>query len=87
MRPQFGSRWAAAIAEADETYIGKMGTRGRNRRVPPASKGCYSIFKRVMKGMRQHCKHLHRYLTKFDFLAIATVLSVASMTSLAQIAC
>jgi hypothetical protein len=69
VRPQFGSRWAAAIAEGDETYIGKMGTRERNRRVPPASKGCYSIFKRGMKGVRQHCKekHLHRYLTKFDF--------------------
>jgi transposase-like protein len=31
--------------------------------------GYYSIFKRGMKGIYQHCseKHLHRYLSKFDF--------------------
>ena len=31
--------------------------------------GCYSIFKRGMKGVYQHCseKHLHRYLAEFDF--------------------
>ena len=31
--------------------------------------GYYSIFKRGMKGVYQHCgeKHLHRYLTEFDF--------------------
>ena len=31
--------------------------------------GYYSIFKRGMKGMYQHCKekHLHRYLAEFDF--------------------
>jgi hypothetical protein len=31
--------------------------------------GYYSIFKRVMKGVYQHCaeKHLHRYLSEFDF--------------------
>jgi hypothetical protein len=29
----------------------------------------YSIFKRGMKGIYQHCKekHLHRYLAEFDF--------------------
>lgn len=29
----------------------------------------YSIFKRGMKGVYQHCKgkHLHRYLAEFDF--------------------
>jgi transposase-like protein len=32
--------------------------------------GYYSIFKRGMKGVYQHCgeKHLHRYLAEFDFL-------------------
>lgn len=32
-------------------------------------KGFYSIFKRGMKGIYQHCKekHLHRYLCEFDF--------------------
>jgi transposase-like protein len=31
--------------------------------------GYYSIFKRGMKGVHQHCaeKHLHRYLSEFDF--------------------
>jgi hypothetical protein len=30
--------------------------------------GFYSIFKRGMKGVYQHCKekHLHRYLSEFD---------------------
>ena len=29
----------------------------------------YSVFKRGMKGVYQHCdeKHLHRYLAEFDF--------------------
>jgi hypothetical protein len=31
--------------------------------------GYYSLFKRGMKGIYQHCseKHLHRYLAEFDF--------------------
>jgi hypothetical protein len=31
--------------------------------------GMFSIFKRGMKGIYQHCaeKHLHRYLAEFDF--------------------
>ena len=31
--------------------------------------GYFSIFKRGMKGVYQHCKekHLHRYLNEFDF--------------------
>jgi hypothetical protein len=31
--------------------------------------GYYSVFKRGMKGVYQHCseKHLHRYLAEFDF--------------------
>jgi len=33
------------------------------------SEGVFSIFKRGMKGIYQHCseKHLHRYLAEFDF--------------------
>jgi transposase-like protein len=33
------------------------------------TEGYYSIFKRGMKGVYQHCgeKHLHRYLSEFDF--------------------
>jgi hypothetical protein len=31
--------------------------------------GSFSIFKRGMKGVYQHCaeKHLHRYLAEFEF--------------------
>jgi len=31
--------------------------------------GFYSVFKRGMKGVYQHCSeaHLHRYLAEFDF--------------------
>lgn len=31
--------------------------------------GYFSIFKRGMKGVYQHCKerHLHRYIAEFDF--------------------
>lgn len=31
--------------------------------------GYYSVFKRGMRGVYQHCKekHLHRYLAEFDF--------------------
>jgi transposase-like protein len=31
--------------------------------------GCFSIFKRGMKGIYQHCaeKHLHRYLAEYEF--------------------
>ena len=31
--------------------------------------GVFSIFKRGMKGVYQHCgeKHLHRYLAEYDF--------------------
>jgi hypothetical protein len=31
--------------------------------------GYYSIFRRSMNGVYQHCaeKHLHRYLSEFDF--------------------
>lgn len=34
-----------------------------------AIEGCFSIFKRGMKGVYQHCqkKHLHRYLAEYDF--------------------
>src|SRR6202521_1017832 len=34
-----------------------------------SAEGFFSIFKRGMKGIYQHCveKHLHRYLAEFDF--------------------
>ena len=43
--------------------------------------GYYSIFKRGMKGVYQHCneKHLHRYLAEFDF-RYSNRVRLASMT-------
>ena len=37
--------------------------------IPIRLKGFFSIFKRGMTGVYQHCadKHLHRYLAEFDF--------------------
>ena len=34
-----------------------------------SAEGYFSVFKRGMKGVYQHCreKHLHRYLAEFDF--------------------
>jgi hypothetical protein len=34
-----------------------------------SAEGYYSVFKRGMKGIYQHCKekHLHRYVGEFDF--------------------
>jgi ISXO2-like transposase domain len=44
------------------TYIGSTGDS-------ESAEGFFSIFKRGMKGVYQHCseKHLHRYLAEFDF--------------------
>lgn len=46
---------------ANEYMRGTIGTN--------TVEGFYSIFKRGMKGVYQHCseKHLHRYLAEFDF--------------------
>jgi hypothetical protein len=34
-----------------------------------SAEGYFSVFKRGMRGVYQHCseKHLHRYLAEFDF--------------------
>jgi transposase-like protein len=47
--------------KADEYVRGEVTTN--------TVEGFYSIFKRGMKGVYQHCgeKHLHRYLAEFDF--------------------
>ncbi len=45
------------------------GQYGRGRVHTNTIEGVFSIFKRGMKGIYQHCdeKHLHRYLAEFDF--------------------
>jgi transposase-like protein len=55
------ARYASVVASPEEPpYIITTNT----------VEGYYSIFKRGMKGVYQHCaeKHLHRYLSEFDFI-------------------
>jgi len=46
-----------------------QGEYGRGAIYTNTVEGFFSIFKRGMKGVYQHCakKHLHRYVTEFDF--------------------
>lgn len=48
--------------------------------------GFYSIFKRGMKGIYQHCseKHLHRYLAEFDFRYNERAISDAERATMAM---
>jgi len=53
---------SGAVVHRNEEYVrGEIHTN--------TVEGYYSIFKRGMKGIYQHCseKHLHRYLSEFDF--------------------
>ena len=45
------------------------GEYGRGEVHTNTVEGFYSVFKRGMKGVYQHCstKHLHRYVAEFDF--------------------
>src|SRR5260221_10496578 len=72
----FGSaRWIRSASQARSTIATKNGLATLGLPVSPTSfhtntvEGFYSIFKRGMKGVYQHCKekHLHRYLAEFDF--------------------
>jgi transposase-like protein len=66
--PEIGKEFAShdTVNHAKEEYIRYEGRKmvGTN-----TVEGFYSIFKRGMKGVYQHCseKHLHRYLAEFDF--------------------
>jgi transposase-like protein len=55
---------------ASHEYVNHgAGEYGRGEVHTNTLEGFYSIFKRGMKGVYQHCseKHLHRYLAEFDF--------------------
>jgi len=54
------------VNHAREEYVRREGERVIHTNTV---EGYYSIFKRGMKGVYQHCaeKHLHRYLAEFDF--------------------
>ncbi|HLH11570.1 MAG TPA: IS1595 family transposase [Methylovirgula sp.] len=63
-----GKEYAAheTVNHAREEYARKDGARLISTNTV---EGYYSIFKRGMKGVYQHCgeRHLHRYLAEFDF--------------------
>ena len=61
LRKEYSDR-SGAIAHQRHEY-------GRGEIHTNTVEGYYSIFKRGMKGVYQHCKekHLHRYLAEFDF--------------------
>jgi hypothetical protein len=54
------------VFHEDEEYVRREGERVIHTNTV---EGYYSIFKRGMKGIYQHCseKHLHRYLAEYDF--------------------
>lgn len=61
LRKEF-AKGSGAVAHSREEYVrGEIHTN--------TVEGYYSIFKRGMKGVYQHCaeKHLHRYMAEFDF--------------------
>ena len=55
-----------AVNHGQKEYVRREGGRVIHTNTV---EGYYSIFKRGMKGVYQHCKekHLHRYLAEFDF--------------------
>lgn len=54
---------------AHETVKHSVGEYVRGDVHTNSAEGYFSIFKRGMRGIYQHCreKHLHRYLAEFDF--------------------
>jgi transposase-like protein len=65
-----------AVKHSDKEYVrypNVFGFPDGEARLPVITtntvEGFYSVFKRGMKGIYQHCKekHLHRYLNEFDF--------------------
>lgn len=55
--------------DSHETVNHSIGEYGRGDVFTNTVEGSFSIFKRGMKGVYQHCgeQHLHRYLAEFDF--------------------
>lgn len=54
-----------SVKHSKDKYVRREGDRVISTNTV---EGYYSIFKRGMKGVYQHCaeKHLHRYLAEFD---------------------
>jgi len=66
--PEIGAQFAShdTVNHAQDEYARRDGERVISTNTV---ENYYSIFKRGMKGVYQHCKekHLHRYLAEFDF--------------------
>jgi transposase-like protein len=66
--PEIGRQFAShdTVNHGEDEYVRYEGTKLVSTN---AVEGYYSIFKRGMKGVYQHCgeRHLHRYLVEFDF--------------------
>jgi transposase-like protein len=60
---------APALVAQHETVVHTAGEYARGDVTTNSAEGYFSVFKRGMKGIYQHCseKHLHRYLSEFDF--------------------
>ena len=67
MYPKVGATFAAHrwVNHSKEEYVSRFDPTVHTNTV----EGFYSIFKRGMRGVYQHCspKHLHRYVAEFDF--------------------
>jgi len=66
LKDQTGVASHDSVSHQDDEYVRREGDRSIHTNTV---EGYYSIFKRGMKGVYQHCaeKHLHRYLAEFDF--------------------
>lgn len=66
--PEIGREFVShdAVNHSEDEYVRREGDKLVTTNTV---EGFYSIFKRGMKGIYQHCKekHLHRYLSEFDF--------------------
>ncbi len=66
--PEIGRQFAShdTVNHGEDEYVRYEGTKLVSTNTV---EGYYSIFKRGMRGVYQHCKekHLHRYLAEFDF--------------------
>jgi hypothetical protein len=66
--PEIGAEFAShdTVNHARDEYVRREGDKLVTTNTV---EGFYSVFKRGMQGVYQHCKerHLHRYLAEFDF--------------------
>lgn len=60
--------WASTLRRTTNVRHG-AGEWRRGEVHTNTAEGFYSVFKRGMKGIYQHCseRHLHRYVAEFDF--------------------